>query len=59
MTLSLPSVVSEAFMVTIICPDVTKERRQNKILGNEQPRQSDFSIWKWVSVKELPETLFF
>ncbi|KAM4756303.1 ankyrin-1 isoform 4-T4 [Cyanocitta cristata] len=46
MTLSPPSIVTEAFMVTIICSDVTKERIENKILENEQPRQSEFSIWK-------------
>lgn len=59
MTLNPPSVVSEALMVTIMCSDVTKERTQNKSLGNEKSRQPQFSIWKQVSVKELPETLVF
>lgn len=40
MTLSPPSVISEAFLVTIICSDVTKEKTQNEILGNEQSRPS-------------------
>lgn len=57
--MTLTCTVSEAFKGTFICSDVTKERTQYKILGNEQPSQSQVRVWNQVSVGELPETFVF